>query len=118
VRERERTLTRDPRPVGDEIERLLQSRGWQQRLMAARLVARWPEVVGPAVAGHCQPRRLEDDGTLQVVADSAAWATQLSYLQGKLLDRLDAIVGPGVVKDVRIRTGDPRGQARGSRYPG
>jgi predicted nucleic acid-binding Zn ribbon protein len=108
-------LSPDPRPVGDEIERLLRSRGWQQRLMAARLVARWPDVVGPAVAGHCQPRRLEDDGTLQVVADSAAWATQLSYLEGKLLDRLAAIVGPGVVKGVRIRAGDQRGYGRGSR---
>jgi predicted nucleic acid-binding Zn ribbon protein len=109
-------VSSDPRPVGDEIERLLRSRGWQQRLMAARLVARWADIVGPAVAGHCQPRRLEDDGTLQVVADSAAWATQLSYLEGKLLDRLAAIVGPGVVRDVRIRTGDQRGYGGGSRH--
>lgn len=108
-------MSPDPKPVGDEIERLLRSRGWQQRLISARLVARWPDVVGPAVAGHCQPRRLEDDGTLQVVADSAAWATQLSYLQGKLLDRLSAILGPGIVKDVRIRTGDQHGYGRGSR---
>jgi predicted nucleic acid-binding Zn ribbon protein len=105
----------DPRPIGEEIERMLRSRGWQQRLIAARLVARWPEVVGPAVASHCQPRWLEDDGTLAVVADSAAWATQLSYLQGTLLERLATIVGAGVVKQVRVRTGDPRGLGRGSR---
>jgi predicted nucleic acid-binding Zn ribbon protein len=105
----------DPRPIGEEIARVLRSRGWQQRLVAARLVARWSEVVGPAVASHCQPRRLEEDGTLAVVADSAAWATQLSYLQGTLLERLATIVGAGVVKQVRVRTGDIGGLGRGSR---
>ena len=94
---------------------MLRSRGWQQRLVAARLVARWSEVVGPAVANHCQPRRLEDDGTLTVVADSAAWATQLSYLQATLLERVAAIVGPRVVKQVRVRAGAAAGFGRGAR---
>jgi predicted nucleic acid-binding Zn ribbon protein len=78
-------------------------------------VARWADVVGPTVANHCQPRRLEDDGTLAVVADSPAWATQLSYLQGTLLERLATIMGAGVVKQVRVRTGDARGLGRGPR---
>jgi predicted nucleic acid-binding Zn ribbon protein len=97
-------MSRDPRPIGEEIERVLRSRGWQQRLLAARVVARWPDVVGEPVAVHCQPRGLQDDGTLLVVADSAAWATQLSYLRGTLLDRLGTIIGPGLVKQVRVRT--------------
>ncbi len=105
-------MSQDPRPVGEEIDRVLRSRGWQRRLMAARVVARWSEVVGQAVAIHCQPRRLEDDGTLLVVADSAAWATQLSYLRGTLLDRLTTTVGPGIVKQVRVRTGDRRAYGR------
>jgi len=111
-------MGRDPRPIGEEIDRVLRSRGWQQRLVAARLVARWAEVVGPTVASHCRPRRLEDDGTLAVIADSAAWATQLSYLQDALLERLATIMGAGVVKRVRIRTGDPSGLGRGSRGGG
>lgn len=109
------TRDRDPSPIGQEIDRVLRSKGWQRRLIAARLVARWPEVVGPTVANHCQPRRLEDDGTLFVVADSAAWATQLSYLQGTLLDRLASILGPGIVKQVRVRTDDARSRGRSSR---
>ena len=85
-------MSRDPSPVGEEIDRLLRSRGWQQRLVAARVVARWPDVVGQAVASHCQPRRLEDDGTL--------------------LERLTAIIGAGIVRQVRVRTGDPNGYGR------
>jgi predicted nucleic acid-binding Zn ribbon protein len=105
-------VSRDPRPVGEEIERVLRSRGWQQRLLAARILARWPDVVGEAVAIHCHPRGLEDDGTLLVEADSTAWATQLSYLRGKLLDRLGTIVGPGLVTQVRIRTEAGRSRQR------
>jgi predicted nucleic acid-binding Zn ribbon protein len=78
-------------------------------------VARWPEVVGQAVAAHCRPVRLEDDGTLVVNADSAAWATQLAYLQGTLLDRINRICGPGTVIGVRVRTDDPSARGRRSR---
>jgi predicted nucleic acid-binding Zn ribbon protein len=99
---------REPRPIGAELAAVLRARGWEGRLAAARVVARWPEVVGEAVAGHCRPSRLEDDGTLQVVADSAAWATQLAYLKGTLLDRLAAVCGPGVVRAIQVRTDDGR----------
>ncbi len=77
-------MSREPVPIGDEIARTFCARGWAQRLMPAGVV-RWPEVVGQAVAAHCRPVRLEDDGTLVVNADSAAWATQPTYLQGTLL---------------------------------
>jgi predicted nucleic acid-binding Zn ribbon protein len=100
--------SREPRPIGAELAEMLRARGWDRRLAAARVVARWPQVVGDAVAAHCQPSRLEEDGTLHVLADSAAWATQLAYLQGKLLDRLGAECGPGLVRRINVRTNDGR----------
>jgi predicted nucleic acid-binding Zn ribbon protein len=108
-------MSREPVPIGDEIARTFRARGWGQRLEASRVVARWPEVVGQAVAAHCHPVRIEDDGTLLVSADSAAWATQLAYLQGTLLDRINRICGPGAVAGVRVRTDDPSARGRRSR---
>ncbi|HEX6674215.1 MAG TPA: DUF721 domain-containing protein [Actinomycetes bacterium] len=107
-------MSRDPVLVGEEIARAFRARGWQQRLEASRVVARWPDVVGEAVAAHCRPLRLEDDGTLVVIADSAAWATQLAYLHGTLMDRIAGVCGPGMVSSVRVRTEDP--SARGRRW--
>ena len=98
----------DPRPIGAELAAVLRARGWEDRLVAARVVARWSEVVGEAVALHCRPSRLEPDGTLHVVTDSAAWATQLAYLKGTLLDRLAAVCGPGLVRGIQVRTDDGR----------
>ena len=63
--------SREPRAIGAELADVLRARGWDDRLAAARVVARWPAVVGDAVAAHCQPSRLDEDGTLRVVADSA-----------------------------------------------
>jgi predicted nucleic acid-binding Zn ribbon protein len=108
--------SREPRAIGAELADVLRARGWDDHLAAARVVARWPAVVGDAVAAHCQPSRLDEDGTLQVVADSAAWATQLTYLQGKLLDRLAAECGPGLVRQIQVRTSEGRSR-RSPRRP-
>jgi predicted nucleic acid-binding Zn ribbon protein len=105
-------VSRDPWPIGDGIAATMRARGWQQYLKAARVVARWSDVVGEPVAAHCRPLQLDDDGTLTVTADSAAWATQLAYLRGTLLDRLAKVCGPGVVVGVRVRTDDARARAR------
>jgi predicted nucleic acid-binding Zn ribbon protein len=105
-------MSRDPWLIGDGIAATMRARGWQQHLKAARVVARWADVVGQPVAAHCRPQRLDDDGTLTVAADSAAWATQLAYLQGALLDRLAKVCGPGVVVGVRVRTDDARTRFR------
>lgn len=53
---------------------------------------RWEEVVGPAVAAHVRPQRLQED-TLVVVADHPAWATQMRHLAPDILDRLDQACG-------------------------
>ena len=91
-------------PIGAAISDTFRKRGWQRRLDVAKVLSRWEDVVGGAVAGHCRPVRLDEHGMLDVVADSAAWATQLSYLHGTLMDRLAKVCGPGLVKSLRIRT--------------
>jgi predicted nucleic acid-binding Zn ribbon protein len=53
----------------------------------ARLFAHWEEIVGPAVAGHVRPQRLDRD-VLVVTVDHPAWATQVRHLGDDLLDRV------------------------------
>jgi len=110
--EEDGAISHEPELVGSEIAKALRARGWQQRLVAARVVARWSDVVGEVVAAHCHPIRLEEDGTLVVSADSTAWATQLAYLQGTLMDRLSVVSGPVNESGVRVRTDDVKGRGR------
>jgi len=64
---------------------------------------RWDAAVGPAVAAHVQPVRL--DGTRLVVeVDDPAWATQLRFLEETMKRRLAEEAGARIdTIDVRVR---------------
>jgi predicted nucleic acid-binding Zn ribbon protein len=93
---------RDPQPLGRLVSRLVRDRGWNESVTTARVFAQWGRLVGEDVAEHAQPVALKD-GELTVRASSTAWATQLRLLQGKLLAKIAAGVGNGVVKRMRIQ---------------
>ncbi|WP_225439920.1 DciA family protein [Amycolatopsis eburnea] len=93
---------RDPQPLGRLVSRLVTDRGWNESVTSARVFAQWARLVGEDVAEHAQPVALKD-GELTVRASSTAWATQLRLLQGKLLHKIAAGVGNGVVKRMRIQ---------------
>ena len=52
---------------------------WIPYLKIAQLRNHWDQVVGPVIAQHSQVIGLRD-GVMTIRADSAAWATQLTYL--------------------------------------
>lgn len=93
---------RDPQPLGRVASQLADERGWQSRLNGGVVFGRWCELVGEEVAEHAQPVALHE-GELTVRASSTAWATQLRLLQSKLIARIAAGVGNGVVKRMRIQ---------------
>jgi predicted nucleic acid-binding Zn ribbon protein len=83
------------------VAALVGERKWEETLRTAGIPARWEQIVGPEVAAHCRPERLEA-GVLTCVAESTAWATQIRLLSRTILDRLAAEVGPGVVRQLRV----------------
>lgn len=112
----------DPQPLGTAIRRLLADRGWQQQAAAGAAFGRWEQIVGAELAAHARPAGLAD-GELVVQADSTAWATQLRLLAATLVRRLNAELGDGTVRRVKVRgpAGPPRQpgawRARGGRGP-
>jgi len=75
---------------------------WQQRQQFQRLLARWPEVVGPVVAAQTRPVALQRDW-LQVATSSAAWAQNLMFERQRILEKLNAQL-PLAIKDIRFST--------------
>jgi predicted nucleic acid-binding Zn ribbon protein len=92
---------RDPALLGTSVGDLVRDRKWETTLRAAGIEARWPELVGPEVAAHCHPQRLEN-GELSCVAESTAWATQIRLLSAQLIARFAAELGPDVVRRIRV----------------
>jgi predicted nucleic acid-binding Zn ribbon protein len=62
---------------------------------AIGLFSQWPHIVGDAIATHVTPKRLEKR-VLTVEVDDAAWATQLKFLESKLLSTLKDHIGDEV----------------------
>jgi predicted nucleic acid-binding Zn ribbon protein len=92
----------DPEPLGAAIGGLLDSRGWREAAAVGSVFGRWAEIVGADLAAHTRPGPL-DGGELTVTADSTAWATQVRLLAAHLVRRLNAELGDGTVRRVRVR---------------
>ena len=92
------------RPLHASLDAVSQRLGMRDSRGLGRLFSRWEEIVGPAMAGHVQPVRLDEEA-LVVSVDHPAWATQVRYLGDELLDRVAEKAGverPGRL-DVRVR---------------
>jgi predicted nucleic acid-binding Zn ribbon protein len=97
-----RTHREDPQPLSTALDGLLADQGWQTAAAVGSVFGRWDQLVGPEVAAHTRPERFSD-GELVVVADSAAWATQVRLLTSAVLHRLNTELGHGTVTRVVVR---------------
>lgn len=93
---------RDPSLLGSVMDGLISTRGWNSPVAVGSVVSRWAELVGPQVAEHCTPERFEN-GVVDVVCDSTAWATNLKLLQPQLMDMFTRELGQGIVTGLNIR---------------
>jgi predicted nucleic acid-binding Zn ribbon protein len=102
---------RDPLPLGAAIGRLITERGWEVPAAVGGVMGRWPQLVGDDVALHCEPQKYDEEArVLTVSCDSTAWATQLRLLAPTLVARLNADLGQGTVKMIKVL--GPVGPAR------
>jgi predicted nucleic acid-binding Zn ribbon protein len=107
----------DPQRLAGAIDGLLDTRGWQQQAAMGSVFGRWAEIVGHDLAAHTSPDSFAD-GELAVTADSTAWATQVRLLASVLVARLNAELGQGTVRRVKVRGPAPPRQRGAWRVPG
>ena len=72
--------------------------------------ARWEDAVGPAVAAHVRPIKL-DGAVLVVEVSEPGWATQLRYLEQDVIERLHSVSGARVER-LEVRVAGARRPAR------
>ena len=96
---------RDPKPLADAVERLVETKGWTTEINVHTLLARWALLVGATNAAHSQPEAYADN-VLSVRADSTAWATQLRYLAPQLVAMLNEQLGDGTITRIRVLAPD------------
>jgi hypothetical protein len=99
--------------VGDALERVRAELGLPEPGAFDTLTSRWHDIVGEEVATHAQLRSVRD-GVAVIVADGPVWASQLRYLEAAIVEGASAAVGPGVVREVRVRVGGAEGPGDGA----
>ncbi|MCC5948601.1 MAG: DUF721 domain-containing protein [Nitriliruptoraceae bacterium] len=98
-----------PTPLGPDLQRFVERQGWAERLRGVDAWERWEKIVGPDLAGHCEPARLVHR-TLTLRAESQVWATQLRYLASGLQANLDEALGAGTVREITVVVGPLEGR--------
>ena len=91
-------------PLADSLDRFVRNLGAPPVSVLTQLDDRWPELVGPGLASATRPVELID-GVLTVACHDSAWASQISWMEGQIKKRFDAIFGSGLVKRVVARVG-------------
>ena len=92
----------EPRALDGSLEALSRRLGLDGAAGSGRLFSGWPEIVGPAMAEHVHPVRI-DRTALVVTVDHPAWAPQVRRLGDTLLDRAAAHAGVDRPERLEVR---------------
>ncbi len=91
-----------PAPLDASLDKLSRRLGLEDARTLGRLFSRWEETVGPAMAQHVHPVRLDREA-LVVNVDHPAWATQVRHLGEDLLDRVADATGVARPSRLEVR---------------
>jgi predicted nucleic acid-binding Zn ribbon protein len=81
---------REPLPVGELINELVNDRQWQGGLAEGEIFIKWPEIVGAEIALHSEPVEIKEK-KLFIKCSSTAWATQLNLVKTELLNSIKKV---------------------------
>ncbi len=96
----------EPVPITTSLDGIMKSLRGTDRVQIGGVFGKWDAAVGPTVAAHVRPVRL-DQGVLTVEADDSAWATQVKFLTGTITARL-VEVAKVQVERIDVRVARPR----------
>ncbi|MDJ0342826.1 DciA family protein [Streptomyces sp. H10-C2] len=102
---------RDPLALEGALAALIVERGWETPAAAGSILDRWTAIATPEIAAHLQAVGFDErTGTLEILATSAAWATQGRLLSIQLMRQANDAAGRQAVHHIAIK-------APGSRTP-
>lgn len=86
-----------------QLSRLLSSLGSDDAHSVKGVFGAWPELVGPSVAAHVQPVKLQH-ATLIVEVDDPHWATEMRFLSTSLCEKISQLTSTPVTSiEVRVK---------------
>jgi hypothetical protein len=88
------------------LKEVLKARGLGSGDALAKLRSKWATAVGGKIAQHAQPQMIRD-GRLTLTVDSPAWMSQLNMLSPEIIEKINAVLDDGAVKELKFTLGTP-----------
>lgn len=76
--------------------------GLRERAQERAVLSRWVEIVGKEIAAHARALDIQD-GVLILEADHGAWRQELTMLAPGIVEKFNALCGPGTVVEIQWR---------------
>jgi predicted nucleic acid-binding Zn ribbon protein len=87
--------------IKETLSKVLKGYDRSGDMEAYRVYPMWEELVGQKMAQHATPVRIKDR-VLFVEVDDPLWLSQLKYMKGDVLGKIDVRIKRGVLKDVKF----------------
>lgn len=91
-------------PIGDILSAALKKRGMSVSVEQNAAAKLWPKAVGSKIAEQTQPDILRA-GTLFVRTVSSVWVQQLHFMKEDIRQKLNALAGKTLVRDIHFTVG-------------
>ena len=85
------------------LEQLLKDFGTPDITTVTSIIDQWEEIVGSDLATKISAVAISGS-ELIVRVDDPAWASQISWLENQLLDKITRLIGEEKITSIRVRT--------------
>ncbi len=88
--------------LGAVIKRLINSPNWKNKVTQHRIMNDWQSLMGDSIAKRTQNIYYKD-GVLQITFNSASLKQEIFYSKDLLSQKLNEILGEGVVEEIIVK---------------
>ena len=96
-------MNKEPVHLRSVLEQLLKDFGIPDITTVTSIIDQWEEIVGSDLATKISAVAISGS-ELIVRVDDPAWASQISWLENQLLDKITRLVGEEKITSIRVRT--------------
>ncbi|MCB9029772.1 MAG: DUF721 domain-containing protein [Deltaproteobacteria bacterium] len=94
-----------PKTIDSVLDSALGRYGIKEDLARYKFVLKWKEIVGDSIARFSKPECIRQ-GTLVVKVKDSAWAQELAFQKGIIIQRLNKHLDENLIDDVFFEVGE------------
>ena len=96
-------MSKEPVHLRSVLEQLLKDFGTPDITVVTSIIDQWEEIVGSDLASKISAVAISGSELIVRVEDPA-WASQISWLENQLLDKITRLIGEEKITSIRVRT--------------